>query len=239
MSQRESQAYPSPLVSRGLAGLAMAIGVMILALSGRAMVEQQRLGQGFWATEGEVVARRVQALGKRGYRPAVTYRYRVGEALIRSDRYAVYPGAMSRAEAEAILREYPQGKAVTVHFNPDRPTEAYLVRHLRFSPFAWALGGVALAALGWWGARAATIMARRKDPAALGRGLALAASASAAIWYLGGALVLWYFFDNHQGPVTMNVWAGIAAYLLSGLITLIGVLRGRQLASAQTPRAVP
>lgn len=239
MSQSESQAYSSPLVSRGLAGLAMAIGVMILALSGRAMVEQQRLGQGFWTTEGEVVARRVQALGERGYRPAVTYRYRVGEALIRSDRYAVYPGAMSRAQAEAILREYPQGKTVTVHFNPDRPTQAYLVRHLRFSPFAWALGGVGLVALGWWGSRAATIMARRKDAAALGRGLALAAGAGATIWYLGGALVLWYFFDNHQGPVTMAVWAVIAAYLLCGLITLVGVLRGWRLPAAQPSRAAP
>lgn len=217
----------------------MAIGGMILALSGRAMVEQQRLGQGYWTTEGEVVARRVQALGERGYRPAITYRYQVGEALVRSDRYAVYPGAMSRTAAEAVLREYPKGRTVTVHFNPNRPTDAYLVRHLEFLPFAWALGGVALVALGWWGSRTATVMARRKDSASLARGLALAAGAGAGIWYLGGALVLWYFFDNHQGPVTRKVEVSIAVYGLCGIVTLVGIWRGWQQPPAQASRTAP
>lgn len=96
--------------------------------------------------------------GDREYRPVVVYEYTVDGVTYREEN--VYPGRFERwhssqSTAERVVNQYVEGsatkasgEAVTVHYNPDRPSEAYL--HNDGWPSAWylAVGYVVVAVAG-------------------------------------------------------------------------------------------
>ncbi|MFB6140005.1 MAG: DUF3592 domain-containing protein [Halosimplex sp.] len=79
----------------------------------------------------------------------VTYRYTVDGQTYESDN--VYPGGQpSKDNADKIVSQYPPGATVTAHYNPDDPSQAFLIkdRHIMFSLMLVGMGGISLLAVG-------------------------------------------------------------------------------------------
>ncbi len=82
------------------------------------------------ATDGRVTKSDVSSSMQRGnvvYAPKITYEYSVRDEKYSSDRIGI--GGISPAYRDAAQKkadEYPVGKEVIVHYNPDSPSEAVL-----------------------------------------------------------------------------------------------------------------
>jgi hypothetical protein len=121
----------------------MAAGIALLVISlgalaaGAGYVRTARRMRAFQTTRGRILKRGVAAIpgGTRegrygkggGYRPAVTYAYRVGGVEYTSDKLSyAFSGLrreLAQQEADAIPDE------VDVHYDPARPEVAYLRTH--------------------------------------------------------------------------------------------------------------
>jgi hypothetical protein len=61
------------------------------------------------------------------YRPTIRYRYRVGDADYTGERVALGEYATEdRAAAEGVVRQYPTGRRLPVHYRPRAPDVAVL-----------------------------------------------------------------------------------------------------------------
>jgi hypothetical protein len=86
----------------------------------------------------------------RTYRANIRYRYKVGSRLLSGDKICV-GGQLQlslRGKAEAYLRQYPQGKSVTVYYNPRNPSDAVLETREETS-WLYLLIGVVFAIVGF------------------------------------------------------------------------------------------
>ena len=83
-------------------------------------------------TTGSVTKSRVQEtirprysrwlLGRYKYSPQITYRYTIGGRSYVNDEYSFWDaGSGDAGEARGIVRRYPPGRQVVVHYNPDDP----------------------------------------------------------------------------------------------------------------------
>ncbi len=87
------------------------------------------------------------------YQAHVRYRYAVAEQGYRSTRIQFMgpPSFSSRHKAEAFLARYPEGASVTVHYNPEDPSEAVLETTASKSLWVFVVGGVLMLG-GLWNA---------------------------------------------------------------------------------------
>ena len=60
------------------------------------------------------------------YQPKIVYTYQVGGASYQSDRYSFGAGSANRGSVEQVIARYTPGMAVSVRYNPEKPTEAVL-----------------------------------------------------------------------------------------------------------------
>jgi Protein of unknown function (DUF3592) len=125
-----------------------------------------------WPTvDGEIVASGIveetsSARTGRGsvtYRPAIRYRYRVGDTDYTGERVSLGEYATGdRADAEVVVRRYPVGRRLPVHHRPSAPDVAVLEVGEQGLPWLYAaMGSVFLLTglvLAW---AAPTLIARR------------------------------------------------------------------------------
>jgi hypothetical protein len=101
------------------------------------------------ATTGSVTKSRVQEiirprysrwlLGRYKYSPQITYRYTVGGRSYVNNEYSFWDAGSSDAgEARGIVRRYPPGRQVVVHYNIDEPGMSVLQPGMELS-IAWTL----------------------------------------------------------------------------------------------------
>lgn len=74
------------------------------------------------------------------YKPVVSYRYQLMGLEYMGDRIAFGANTFKLSKSEEIIRRYPVGQPVTVHYNPDKPQDSVLE--------AVAHGGVASLVIG-------------------------------------------------------------------------------------------
>ena len=115
-------------------------GAAIILLSAAYIITTmmaKRNGQGVpnWpATDGAIVkqslyrhTRHTDAGEKTTYTPTLDYTYTVDQTTYHGHKHPASGISFSdRREAEAVLARYPEGKAVTVHYNPNAPRQACL-----------------------------------------------------------------------------------------------------------------
>jgi len=124
--------------------LTIALFGAILLLSGIYLFVRDRQAQvdtaGWVSVQGQVVDSRV-----RGNAPDLTYRYMVDGTIYRVNRVwlADAPAFAGEAEAQTFLNDYPVGKDVIVHHDPDSPERAALILD---QPIAY--GGLAVGVSG-------------------------------------------------------------------------------------------
>ncbi|HDL90567.1 MAG TPA: DUF3592 domain-containing protein [Thermodesulforhabdus norvegica] len=64
-----------------------------------------------------------------GWKPSITYRYRIGGKEYESSRYTIMPyESTDYNKIASIVSSYPIGSTCTVYVNPDNPSEAVLSR---------------------------------------------------------------------------------------------------------------
>jgi len=117
-------------------------GIYLFVRDQQAQVDTTR-----WVSaQGQVVDSRV-----RGSAPSVTYRYTVGGTIYRLNQIwlADAPAFAGEAEAQAFVDDYPVGKSVTVHHDPDDPQRAALIldQPVAYSGLAVAVSGLLLLGL--------------------------------------------------------------------------------------------
>jgi hypothetical protein len=140
--------------------IAFGIGLIVISLgaivAGAGYVRTARRMRAFATTRGRILTRDVVAIsadrtagrwGKGGgYRPAVSYRYRVGGAEYTSDKLSyAFSGVKSevaRLQVDAIPDE------VDVHYDPEHPEVAYLKTHTPTVGRWFVAGGIVGVLLG-------------------------------------------------------------------------------------------
>ncbi len=80
------------------------------------------------------------------YYPRPTYTYVVGERSFSSDRYEYAHRGRPREQAEKLLAAVPD--TVQVYFNPEKPSEAYLIRHTPHLGYVFYAAGAVVALVG-------------------------------------------------------------------------------------------
>lgn len=82
-------------------------------------------------TEGRIISTKLSESrgrwGTRFYAPMIKYEYEVGEDTYTCDRLNLGDrSSTSTRETAAVFARYPEGRKVTVHYNPKAPKEALL-----------------------------------------------------------------------------------------------------------------
>lgn len=112
-----------------LFGVVVAVG--LIAGGAYLYVEDARAVNTFEQTEATVVSSDVRSGTDTGeYYVEVDYEYTVdGETY---DSSNVYPGpgqvSKSRIDAEDVVENYPEGETVTAYYNPEDPSESFLIK---------------------------------------------------------------------------------------------------------------
>jgi hypothetical protein len=109
------------------AAVLLVVGVGLI-LAGWGILEDYADYRDWPAVSGTVVHSEV--VGKRAARPNVVYEYTVDGVLYR-DSSALNPPSFGgrtsrRGVAEEIASQYPDGRAVTIHYQPDKPANSLL-----------------------------------------------------------------------------------------------------------------
>ncbi|MEF8879122.1 MAG: DUF3592 domain-containing protein [Candidatus Thermoplasmatota archaeon] len=105
-------------------------------------------------THSEVVRERVydrDSVNKYTYSAYVQYEYQVGNKTYTSDTVSFGGKGFSSSDkgyAEGIVDKYPEGENVTVHYNPDKPSEAVLEPGLNIMSIIPIIFGVVLLIVG-------------------------------------------------------------------------------------------
>jgi len=132
----------------GLGGLLMllVVGTVWLSLGAVPVLEHNGAVQENEPTTATVTDLRIEWQesddGKR-YRPVITYNYTVDGQTYQNSN--VYPGSLKRwkgdkEEAQAVLDEYEVGQSVTVYYNPQQHSHAYLREG--GMPGLWFMGAI-------------------------------------------------------------------------------------------------
>lgn len=122
-----------------LSGAAMGVvlGILFAAAGGYMIYDQRQAVENADRVEATIVGTDVrEASGSDGqdggtkYYPVVEYRYTYDGQEYTNDN--VFPGSRSRptgeARAEEIASEYDRGDTVTVHVDPENPSESFLIQ---------------------------------------------------------------------------------------------------------------
>jgi len=107
--------------------------------------------RGWPSSKARVVDSRVKEIATRGitYFPRITYEYRVGDDVLRSDRLRVcLVRSRNRGKAERTVETYPIGREVQAYWNPKNEKEAVLIPGVGAGPFLAGLVGLLLLSAG-------------------------------------------------------------------------------------------
>lgn len=92
-----------------------------------------------WPTTAAVITQS-KVVGERAFRPLLEFEYEVDGQTYRDTSDLHMPSFGGRtnrfAAAENMAAEYPVGREVVVHYNPDRPSQARLVVSVPFGVYA-------------------------------------------------------------------------------------------------------
>jgi hypothetical protein len=141
----------------GILALAMfAAGIFLLAWGGYEMKVAHESGN--WpGTQGTIVSSHISKQTRRDskrrtvitYYPSVQYKYAVKGRSYISNRieFGGASGGM-KSTAEKVVKRYPSGKNVTVHYNPRDPQYAILEAGFTWSALLIFLGGIVFFGIG-------------------------------------------------------------------------------------------
>lgn len=132
-----------------IGGLVTAIGVVLVIFQDQALEHYFRL-KNWPTTEGVVISSKV--IGKRAFRPDIQYQYEVDGQIHQGSTYLDLPGFGGRINrlgaAEYFVHEYPAGKILTVHYNPNRVSESLIRVSPSFAVFVKLSFGMILTMVG-------------------------------------------------------------------------------------------
>ncbi len=115
--------------------VALGLGVLLLSISS-GDVNKSIQSKSWPITQGQVSD--TTRTGERAILPLVIYSYEVAGVVYTDSTDFSIPGFGSRRyrgqTAGKVLTEYPPGKTVSVHYNPDNPTMSSLRPSLRWAP---------------------------------------------------------------------------------------------------------
>lgn len=123
----------------------------IAGYGGYAWIEQGEALDAFEPTEAEVVSSRVSTSTEGGDGVIINYRYRVDGTSYESSNVWPGPGDPTKDhfEAEEIVENHPKGAEVTAYYDPQDPSDAFLLEDRSVMPLLILVmgGGMALLAL--------------------------------------------------------------------------------------------
>ena len=149
------------------------------------------------------------------YVPVVEYRYQVGVVSYTSDSvFPIRAAINSRRWAKQIVNQFNEGETIKAFYNPEDPTEAFLLKPYRFIHHAIVLGAVAGTCLIWWGIGIRWRQGQNRQ----------ASLVLAGFWYSVGLAVCGQYFCSVQPPYQTLPLAGTAVYMTLGLLPVAGTL---------------
>lgn len=97
---------------------------------GKPILEKAKASASWPTTEGSVIVSELERRRKKKsttYEAAVVFKYEVAGEELEGDKiwFGQYSSS-NRSEMQALLRQYPVGKKVTVYYSPDEPSAAVL-----------------------------------------------------------------------------------------------------------------
>lgn len=101
--------------------------------------------------EATVISSEVVSGTEGDSKPAITYEYTVGGRTYTSSNVLPGPGESSAGDAHQIVDNHPEGKQVTAYYNPENPSESFLVKKqdLFIPAMMIVLGGLVALVFGW------------------------------------------------------------------------------------------
>lgn len=146
--------------------VAISIGAYVTSL---ALYDRYRLNFGSYeqvvgvVLDAKVASSQSSAAGGRGttvvYRPAITYRYKVGDVIYDGDSrdaLSVVAGATKRSNAAAVVSVHPTGSSIDVWYRADDPAvsvvdiEDHKIGTKLFAAFIFVLFGVLVVVSDRW-----------------------------------------------------------------------------------------
>ncbi len=102
---------------------------LVLGGFGYVKLKVSRESAAWPTTQGRITMARLdrtRSNNKTKYSPRLSYSYTVKGAHYTGHNVSAVTSYTSRSRAQAVLSRYPTGSAVTVHYNPDKPSSAVL-----------------------------------------------------------------------------------------------------------------
>ncbi len=112
-------------------GLFLAVGIFSAAIGayGTNLIQDANSTKDWPTVQGKIVTAEVRPGGTEGKsRPAVRFQYSLRGSIYRSEQYRrnVAGQLMNTAAAEALVKKYPVGTQVLVHYEPENPSNAII-----------------------------------------------------------------------------------------------------------------
>lgn len=141
--------------------LIVVIGLAMAGFGGYMWMEQGERIDSYEQTEATVVSsdvdRRTSSTSEGGtsttYYPEVTYEYTVDGEAYQSENVMPGPGETGKGQrgwAEGIVEDHPEGETVTAYYDPEDPSNAFLVKNREVMFLGVAGFGGLFALLGVW-----------------------------------------------------------------------------------------
>lgn len=101
--------------------------------------------------EATVISSDIDSTTEGGTQPDITYEYTVDGRTYTSSNVFPGPGDHSGGSAHRIVDEHPEGKQVTAYYNPEDPSEAFLIedRSVLIPAMMIGIGGLVAVVAGW------------------------------------------------------------------------------------------
>ncbi len=117
--------------ARGLrAGLVLGALVLAFGLLGDLVLLREQLALGSWLPTAARVVRSEKGAARNEWR--FEYEYESGGAVHRCGVYTKSPRFRTREDTEALIAEYPVGRAIVVHVDPQDPRQAVVYAEPRY-----------------------------------------------------------------------------------------------------------
>jgi hypothetical protein len=112
------------------AGLALSVLLLVFGLAGDLILLREQLALPSWQPTAARVVRSEKGEGRNEWR--FEYEYESGGSLHHCGTYTKSPRFRTREDTEALIAEYPVGRALVVHVNPRDPSQAVVYAEPRY-----------------------------------------------------------------------------------------------------------
>jgi uncharacterized protein DUF3592 len=208
--------------------LALAVGLLVgLGIYGA--YKQQQVLQNYQSVSASIKKNETKSSKFGGYTPDVLYAYTVRGKAYENNQVAPLRVNGSSDWADSVTHRI-QDQGSTAYYNPQDPSQSYLLPIGRFRPYGLILTGLALLGLGILPIRAGGVFSH--EPVAITGGpfdwydvvpggsyadRALGWSIAAILWFLLGAVVLVHYYMTTPPSYEVKAAVAVALYALSGL----------------------